>query len=698
MDKIDTQSQNFPTYSEYFTVILTLNSDYFKEETLNPTTGEIQLQGDDTFFVTEESDSWFSTDSQYKRMFKKLSSIFDAKTWGFYVAFIENMRNAETYVILFFFGIGFFGLVGQKMFQSGYSSFWKDDSREDLKLKKLVAAPLIMLAVFTAPIVPSQLTIDKKFLNETKEINAGIVLNNSAGSPTAIDENIQNSTIIQSAIRYFAHFGVIAANKFADYALYPYLNYLQSKIGNGYEDMIENYEDFAKTSQERLLILQKQFEFFQYFCRPIYEASEDKLHNRKTLKINNLLLGDYKDITNMWKLTMKQHATAKEVLNKNNIGADIISAQACSKIINEINKNSNIVFEYAENFLSLETFAKHFNPDNVNSVNTIIKRSQNNQKKFGWIYSSIVPGTYTMLFASQLGDTIESKQAAIDVMSSAPQLDSVAVEVDVTEEEKEKDSVILEFVSKHTAYLSHFIMPGFDKIFLFFYNAGEAVIDKFIKVSSFILTFGTGGILTVVTKISWKALGGSVIAKGAMAIAAFWLAVMVYDFFLRCLSLAFILMMLVYKIAFYFIQIMLFFVASPVVVIWSVIQNKAEVIWHYIGKGLIITIMPILIVIGCYSFVFCQEILISLQAIVIGLFKNTFVNEASTFGTVFTLSTVLLLTTALLQLILIIAGYVTIVQFPKWFLETIGAKGVDNLEQSIANFQEKTIHHLKSPV
>ncbi|MDA3053527.1 hypothetical protein [Campylobacter sp. JMF_03 NE3] len=720
--KIDTQKNTTnPTLSEVLTGVLTLNSDYFNNgNVIDKDTGKLNFAGDKAIFQAEEQTVLGSVflDADMHRMYKTISSILDPTTWGFYVAFVENMRLAETSVVLFFFAIGFFGLIGQKMIQFGYSSFWKEDSREDLQLKKMVTGPLIMLATFTAPIVPSQLEIPSNYLNETTDVSAGIVLSGGSSSPATnitpntSQENIQNSTIIQSAIRYFAHFGVISANKFADYALYPYLNYLQFKYGKGIDKIIENHEIFIADSQKQLLILQKEFEFYQYFCKPIYgNGSNDK----KNIKASSLSLRGITKESENWKRTMLSNSKGKEIID-NSLGATTISMGMCANLSSKIEQRSNIVKDFAEHFIELEGLVKTLDDDgpidtltgknmskNLNSVSNFVQKSKNQQEQIGWIYSAIAPASYTMLLSSQVADSAKKKQEAISAISNVPKEGGISN--DVAGSDVEEDWTI---INKVTSWLSEYasfaLFPGFTSLVKIIFDFGEYVIDGLINIAitASVFVFQWAALPIVAKLLTVKgllAIGvGSTIKNIVLGIGAWFIAIFLYTLFIQIISTTFILMMIIYRIAFYFIELMIFFVASPVVVIWSVIQNKAEVIWNYVGRGLVLTITPVLIVLSCYIFIFCQELFITIQSIIIGLFNGTFDNSNASMSQTLVTTSIVMISTVLVQLALIIAGYVTIINFPKWFLTTVGAKSSDLMEESVSHFQQTTLKHMKTPV
>lgn len=61
--------------------------------------------------------------------------------------------------------------------------------------------------------------------------------------------------------------GVLIANEFADYALFPYLNYLEYKEGIVMGNTAEMYDEKNKEAKENFLLLQKQYNFMLILAR-----------------------------------------------------------------------------------------------------------------------------------------------------------------------------------------------------------------------------------------------------------------------------------------------------------------------------------------------------------------------------------------------------------------------------------------------
>lgn len=702
--KIDTSSfveQNQRnTISEVLTGVITLDNSYFDEQSaIDKNTGELKLKGNlnktlvlkentkDGFFSDGESVDEYD-DNQFSKALNVASDLFDLKIWGYYLYFIENLRTWENSVILFFFTVGFFGLGGQKLIQAGYNYWGDQDSKTDLGFKKMMVSPMLMLITFVAPMVPSQMQLDKSLLNETSDNKVGIVLNGSANTATQ-EDSMMNSTIVQSAIRYFAHFGVISANKLADYSLYPYLKFLQYKAGLIQANALEPYKEFVKTSQKDVYVLQKEFEFYQNVCRKTYSNKFDNFNSiespdiySKVLPINNVSLSK----------TQTSFEQAKEVMKKNKINATGVTYDFCSLLANRIQKNSKTT---VNNFMINNGTLYQFNETlkqtkGIELINRATEKSVNLQNKVGWIYSATIPLSYTLIIANDLSEDIKSRQDKIDTVLSIGDFKDDSVEVK-SSSYKDSDN----FFTSHSNQLMYFLLPGFNKLYEFLYNLGTETLKAIIAFIALFLTVFPG---TTFVGISLFAMIITVAGKLALIYYAFLAAVFLYNVFLAIMSSTIIVLFIIYKIAMYFIELLLYFIASPVVVIWSVINNKASAIWSYIGRGAVLAITPVLIVLSCYVFLFCREIIFFIQLLVISVMKNSFITGEIVQTQQFILSSVVLIVTAFTNFVLIIVGYISIVKFPSWFIDAIGAKNNSLFDETINTLQNKTLALTKSPV
>lgn len=699
-----------PTISEFFSAAVTLDADYFKDtNAINKADGSANFK-DAVEFTQKELNLFTSAKSAVSEFFGKdlglrevspvspTKDMMNSKTWGFYIAFIENMRIAEHSIVLMLFFAGFVGFSTQKLVQAGYNHWGDQDSKTDIGWKKMMIAPATTVILFLAPVVPTGLTINDALIKpEGDKVQAGIVLNGGgAGAPSNRDgERMRETTLIQTAIQYFVHWGVLAGNTLADYALYPYLNYLQFSKGAVIGEVVNVYDEIFKHNKQDFLLLQKEVEFYSSFCKPIYGEQDNT-----GVLIDNALSG--RPPLSLAKLTEERYGVANSLGIKDILGANTVSAELCARLETNIHQHSQnaisgfiypkLALRHTIEKLEAEKAGVAGNNEKILTVQNLVKRMARMQEVTGWTFSAIVPMTYTFYQADVLGETIESqKKATRSYVGAASARHNKVTSNNPSEEESQallsensgSTEGTMQALLSSTAYFS---FPGFkniyDIVYELFKNSFDGIMGALTKIG------GAGKIITLF-------LGGA-IGKGLVAIGAVFFAVWLYDFILESVSLLSVAMMAIFRIAFYYVEVLIFFVASPAVVIWAVISKKTEVIWHYIGKAAVLTITPILIVLSCYLFIFTVEIINSVYAYLSGLVEAVFLTEQSTLAQTLQVTMVIAIGNTIMKVVHIFIGYVTIIKFNSWFLQTIGVKeGV--MEEAAQRISDKT-SPLYSPI
>lgn len=705
-----------PTVSEFFSAAVTLDADYFKSQAaINPATGSANFK--DAIEFTKSDNNWilngintvgefFGKDLGIKKAVpvSPTQDLLDSKVWGFYIAFIENMRIAEHSIVLMLFFAGFVGFSAQKLVQAGYNHWGDQDSKTDIGWKKMTIAPITTVILFLAPIVPTGLTINDSFIKpEGEKVQAGIVLNGGgAGAPSNRDgERMRETTLIQTAIQYFVHWGVLAGNTLADYALYPYLNYIQISKGGVVADTAKAYEEVFKKNKQDFLVLQREVEFYSIFCKPLYGEA-----NNMGILIDNMLSG--LPPLSLPKKTETSNDKASILQTKEILGATTISAELCAKMESNIYEHSQSAvagFIYTDKALQatraklgLEKVGEAKDGEKVLTIQNFVKRLAHTQEIAGWNFSAIVPISYTFYKADMLGDTLSSqKKAARSYVGAAS-----ARENRVTSNNPEDDSQSLMgenagetdgFIHSSMVMTTYFMFPGFKNVFDMIYGTFNNAVDKIVEIL-YAPIGGDKNIVSRMLKFTTVAVVGA--AKAVGAILSLFAAVFIYDFMLEAISLVSVAMMAIFRIAFYYVEVLIFFVASPAVVIWAVVSKKSEVIWHYIGKAAVLTITPLLIVLSCYLFIFTVEIVNSLYALISGLIEAIFITEEASITQALQVTMALAIGFTLMKVIYILIGYIIIIRFNAWFLQTIGVKE-SVMEETTQRLTDKT-SGLYSPI
>lgn len=722
--KPNTNANGKLALTDYITGTLVLDSSVFSDvNTVNATTGAINYKFDS---IATNTNTNIDLNSDKFTAFNPITTILDTKLWGFYVYFVENIRIAERYVILTLFLAGFGGLVGQKLLQAGYAYWGGNDSRVNVEWKKTAIAPMMSLIFFVAPIVPTGLQVPSHLVLQKDIGSAGITFNNgnnNANNNLGNTDNLDYTTIVQTGIQYFVRWGNTAANTFADYALYPYLKYLQTQAGLSVGQGATDYVPQLEAIQKNFVHLAQAVNFYDQTCRPIYT----KVLSEKGVNVNrpsrsmfvSPSLSSYPNKQELTDLAMAKYEK-KSFFKNNEFGATkIITAEACAQIEQDIHRYTlNSAGQYfatarddiqgMRDFYAQKPDATTANGLSIKSTKKILESMADFQTTTGWIYSALVPASYILLEMREKQQQVKSrseKQSQVYSSMQGARMNQNGIEEISQNAKKEETSQYEESSGSKSisdkwytiffTYSSYFMLPGFQGI----YNILESAIQTgFSAVASVISLFSsplaifrmsvlgatTLGVLGFVTTLVGKVL-------------AFTVALNFYDIAIIYLSMGVIILMAVFRIAFYFIEVLMFFVASPAVVIWAAISNKPEVIWKYIGKAAVLAITPILIVLSCYIFIFTQELLDSILIHLVSMIDITFsIKDGSlTYDLGLTALYSILLTFE--RLFVVFAGYIVIMKFNGWFLKKIGAEEgmFDQMSTDITRRAEGVINPMR---
>lgn len=700
--KPNTNANGKLALTDYITGTLVLDSSVFSDvNTVNATTGAINYKFDS---IATNANTNIDLNSDKFTAFNPITTILDTKLWGFYVYFVENIRIAERYVILTLFLAGFGGLVGQKLLQAGYAYWGGNDSRVNVEWKKTAIAPMMSLIFFVAPIVPTGLKVPSHLVLQKDIGSAGITFNNgnnNANNNLGNTDNLDYTTIVQTGIQYFVRWGNTAANTFADYALYPYLKYLQTQAGLSVGQGATDYVPQLEAIQKNFVHLAQAVNFYDQTCRPIYT----KVLSEKGFNVNrpsrsmfvSPSLSSYPNKQELTDLAMAKYEKNSFFKNNEFGTAKIITAEACAQIEQDIHRHTlNSAGQYfatarddiqgMRDFYAQKPDATTANGLSIKSTKKILESMADFQTTTGWIYSALVPASYILLEmrekqkevknrAEKQSKVYSSMQGARMNQNGIEEISQNAKQEETSEYEKSSGSKSIsdKWYTIFFTYSSYFMLPGFQGI----YTILESAIQTgFSAVSTVISLFASPLAIfrtSVIGSITLSALGFFTALVGK--VLALIVALNFYDIAVIYVSMGIIILMAVFRIAFYFIEVLMFFVASPAVVIWAAISNKPEVIWKYIGKAAVLAITPILIVLSCYIFIFIQELLDSILIHLVSMIDITFSIKDGDFLT-YNLGLTALYSMLLTfeRLFIVFAGYVVIMKFNGWFLKKIGAE------------------------
>lgn len=686
------KSGNDTTISEFIVGALTLNEDVFKSSNaIDQASGKANFQ--DNAIITKDTEEKFkmsealgfvaewigiSIDQENVKIVSPLDKIMDGKLWGFYISFIENIRKAEREIVLFLFFIGFCIYASPKVIQFGFNHFGDNDSRQDIGWKKMMIAPATAAIFFLAPVIPTNLTINGSYLHTRTDNDVGIVLNSGSrttGGANNSDEKLDSTTLIQTAIQYFVKQGTLMANKFADYALYPYLIYLQSVNNMSVGNVVDSYAEKLDETRRNFLILQKEVEFYSAFCKTIYGAESNTAYDG--IIMPEALSGTLK--TEREALTQKSYdiAIGKTTLKPNN-NITTISVDACAALEQSISKiSSNTIADYYFTKTAISSLKDIKNAKtSTQTMHNVSQRMANMQVTNGWINTVLVPSSFTLYKTSLLGQTLEERKDAAVAYQNAASVNNNSITTnspsdDVKAQEAKNDTRgfskqnLIEALTSSTLY---FMLPKFTDLYNGIDKFFGGFVDILMTICTTLLVTTTGAMGILLSKVLGVAVS---IGK---AFLVYTTSVFLYNWLLEIITFSAIALMIIYRIAFYFIEVLTFFIASPAVVIWAVISKRFDAIMHYIGRGAVLSITPILIVLSTYLYIFGQEILNMIYALIVGIIQTTFVTPDATVGQTITVLAFVSMGDAIMKAVYVIMGFVCIIKFNSWFYQMIGIK------------------------
>ncbi|MBZ8002379.1 hypothetical protein [Campylobacter canadensis] len=695
-----TFDDNSTTISEVFTGLITVDTDYIEEganSIVDETDGRLKIKDVVKEFAFDEKNNKTIINKFYKFLglsetsipvVSLTNSILDPYFWGWYAIFVENLKTVEYYLVLFLFFCGFSFLSAQH-FLTYLKEKMKDNNKNTFSFSKIGILPFTMLITFTAPIIPSNLQINKELIYQSSNLNTSINLNTETKNETV---QYFNSTLIQSGIRYMAKWGVMAANEVSKYALYTYNNYLKIAAYKQFNRALSLIKDdpLIPTAFQNFDLLYKQFAFYTYFCKPIY----GNIYNNDNNFDNTIILKDpvssnrKSDI----RISNEQGYSPSQVINFRQIlGFDRPTADVCAKLEILIDSNSKKTMSY------YAIFDANFNQKDKNNntkideneiVNTLNNTAILNNKlltyqnNIGWIMSAVIPISYTMIKIVNIKEFFKQNKANSEVFIN----NSTNNKNDIIEYEKEdswlstisnwlKEFELFDIVQGAMYHLFYFVLPGFSDMY--------KAIEELMSNAGLTITVGFGFLHPVLFFVA------GILFIVAKPMVSMLIAVSVYSNILKILIGVVALLMCLYKIAWYFIELMLFFVSSPVVAIWSVINKKDNVVYTYLGNALRLTLTPILTTLSVYIFIFSTEILTNLFSFLFTAFKSMYDDGAFGISTTLTVASISVITEIFLQFMYIVLAWIIIGKFTQWFWKSVGVN-VSHMEEHSNDLFEKS--------
>lgn len=738
LDPINSHSNFQNSVPAIITGVLTLDGDYFehtgggKVRYINEV-GEIALNPD-KITVTRNS-SWtgrvwenvkaliFSsgeattTDTASYKTFNPMK-FMDQQVLGFYVYLSQNMMSAYMSIIYIIF-------MGGAMWGGGYYAYKKFMSKgaeatfKVNKIAYLITASLGFV-YFTAPLVSDN--VDK-----TGAISKAIYKDSGDDSST----NYGYSTLAQQTVRYAAQLGTYFGNVESDYAMTAYLALLRFKQG-----MLENPSNTIDAMTSRLTATENKMleaafasNYLRTVCKPYFSGVDVyKLTPTQVQQIS---------------MTSKT-PEGDQILSATGISADRLDIGTCLKMSQQLSDIASSVISVKKALnAELNTYSNMY--DNTSTSSGGSSSEQNmfynfmqlmiwTQNNFGWI-ASITPHSSYLFFKninvfeyrSGLTDRSESDDAknysegAEDHLQQQGEMPEkmTSAPFDLLEG---ASSVIVGTIVNNSTW---FLIPGFSNVYVFFKTHLQEITFKggtgeFTAMASRLNTM-KDALIGSVGKIKFIAdlfnrVGGFVTAilgvddyiqfQILITFLSFFLAMWVVTTMIATVTVLSVTVFLTFKIVMYYVELIIFFMASPVVGIYTTIisAEPQQYMKNFATNLSMLIITPMLIVSASYLVLPISEFFKGLFSALVTLIFKVFEKGADEMnydvvGTnvldSLTKQTALASMQGVAEIFAmvstVIISYIIIFNYREWFTKLVGLQGVlDHTRAAYSEMREKS--------
>lgn len=597
---LDSHTQYQQTYPSFLVGLITLSPAYINQEgdsAINAA-GELNLKTAMPNLINKNSQQNSQQLNEYMQTylnnFNNMFSTINKKFWGFYYYLLINLNDAVAKIIRIFFTLGTLALfsyatLSKKMNFIGHEKEYSFKFDFSKKFVGIVTA----FFVFTAPVIPSgNIKISKDYLYDS--------------SPSKqTQENYV--TVIQGVMRYVWQTGNYFANFLNDYVNYSFLKYMEKSIGitlnpdnyiisfnNYYKNLVIN--GYSLINKDQFLFTYCKYSYPQIYSQ--YGYFPNTLNTKYSLIDNGYYNGIY----------------TRNVLKKY-FGIDRVDYKFCSALSSSLLSNSVFFANNLNSFYYMKNSyikaLKAVNTQNIQDIEKMEKTFIEINNKAGWLSTVTLPidemifktknifGLATQI--SQIKKSFQEQQNIYVVninkkvtLENPIQLNSNSnqnTQINGQSPEqflKKLDQEgtfkkILNFVfsnkisSNVMGTVAYSIFPGFVEllktIYHWFLSAGEMVV-------SFIIQDLTGEIPIL------SSLLGGLGAKAIISVAYIFhltifllsaiIAVILYQIFLSIVILIIILLAILVKIILYYLEMVMTFLLSYVIVLWALFVQQGK--------------------------------------------------------------------------------------------------------------------------
>ena len=448
------------------------------------------------------------------------------------------------------------------------------------------------------------------------------------------EEVYAQTTIAKNLISYMAGMGT----KIADYSSVNITSvYMEYLINASYNQSVGTMFEIDKELKKDIVIQRARTKFFSRYCKEDYSAAYENLHSFIPFS------GKYKD--SQWE---QSSTNAQSDLFENNEKKGMVALSLCAKIEKDImyaNKMMKIEKRSLER--SIGGLTAYFNNNKTNNMNLFAVTQLIATKEIGWFSIAGLPALHIYLKNTgivEMGEMRPSASVGRNSVARATmqQTQNKFQNDNMQKQYKELSShygANMQSFSDLTAGLArnlfskgvYVMMPGFDSVFKFtksFVSEGVEFVAQAITIAS---NFSALSSIKEALSSVWNRTNGqkktdkrtmsttsSAVQSVITVIVSFYVAIILYSFFMKIILAGVVAILTVLKIVIYLIEVFVYYFVSPFVVGWQLTINSAtDKVHKYISNGFVLLfIKPSLIVFSAFMFIIGYEIMESTYALI----------------------------------------------------------------------------------
>lgn len=728
LNSLNSHTDYKKTFPSVIIDLLTLNTNIVQQKKILNPDGELNINPLFLQNLSKEESKAYKDMGGLAQTIQDKYSLISKQFWGFYYYLITNLSIAISQLIKILF-------IGGTLFLFGSAAVFKKlnvvgtEKQEAFQFdfgKKFITIGSMYL-IFTAPIAGN--------IAHSNNMDSEFIYGGAKNQKVA-----DNITIVQLSMRYFWQLGNYFANYVNDYGTFAYLKYIQHSYGismnpeknlktlnNNYKNIvtelysIKNNDDFLKTYCA--MSYPKTYAKYHYFPSnfnvDLFElnTNETQKERHKLFHYNGFFKVNYNLCSNLWTNNNKKALTtinditsmndfynkkAKILLDKGSYQVQCFDSSMKNfiKLHNNLGWFSSITLPVLEKiFNTYQLFQRIDYQANtkkfINSNNTKIIETKVNDKspKLQEKSSSESTSEKTSIYDNFIAPLLFSKTG----VKNADFMKGKYLEKGVIS--------ILKPISKLTVYMA---LPGFNDMYKtvsgFFKNAISS--DK--KDSDSFKLFNLSG---MASKILDKLPGGKGVMAILIAIISFIITVIAYNIVITFLEFMIIALTIIVKMIFYYIELLITFLMSYAIVLWSISFNSnktKENLSNFTFHIMKLAFIPILIVLSVYAVILSDKFIDLLYNmftyIITSTSEDTLVNyssnvsflshlwgvfdlnSGSVFGSLFATAGFGGAGTILLPIIKILVDLIILIKFENWTFEIIGKR----VDSGISGEMQKT--------